>query len=376
MVRYIAFYDISNENRECSLAAKNKVDYICSAITKHNYLVEIISPSWTNNAKGYYKGYTKSLTQEKKLKIFSTFGSKSKIGNMFKYIYSLLQLFLYLLFEVKKDEPVIVYHSVMLFFPIRLAQIIKRFKVILEVEEVYQDIQNFNVFMMKIEYKAFNIAEKYLFSTELLNDKLNKSKKPFAIVYGTYQVEKIKNEKFNDGKVHVVYAGTFDPKKFGAATAVNLPLSSNYHIHILGFGKEEEIIYIKDLIKKTKENSEAAISYEGLLKGEDFINFLQKCHIGLSTQIPEGNYNESSFPSKILSYLSNGLNVVTVKLKVLEVSSIKDHLYISDNQTTEAIASSIMSVRIKDSNNSIEIVKKLDKEFTENIKQLLGEYLN
>ena len=57
-IKYIGFYDTDdhiNENRNTFLAATNKMDYIASAIVKAGYSVDIISPSWSGNAKGYYK---------------------------------------------------------------------------------------------------------------------------------------------------------------------------------------------------------------------------------------------------------------------------------------------------------------------------------
>lgn len=66
------------------------------------------------------------------------------------------------------------------------------------------------------------------------------------------QKRKTLRKIFNDGKTHVVYAGIFDPNK-GVITAVDAArfLNGNYHIHILGFGKQSEIDYVKSKIEET-----------------------------------------------------------------------------------------------------------------------------
>ena len=68
------------------------------------------------------------------------------------------------------------------------------------------------------------------------------------VIYGTYNVEKQIANKFDDGKIHCVYAGTFDPRK-GGMSAVNAAkfLDEKYHIHILGFGteKDKKLLIIK-----------------------------------------------------------------------------------------------------------------------------------
>ncbi len=375
-IKYVAFYSnntMDGQNRQTALPATNKIDYICSTLVRSNYEVEIISPSWTNNTSGFYKSDFKKIADGISLRTFATFGAKNKFQRIIKYIFSLIQLFFYLLINTKKDESIIVYHSVILSLPIRAAKLFKKFKLILEVEEIYQDVQSFSKFTKKNEYKIFRKVDKYIFPTELLNKKLNTKGKPYAIIYGTYQNEKNKRNKVEDGKIHVVYAGTFDPRKGGAlaavATAAYLP--ENYHIHIIGFGSNKDIVMLKNSIEEISKNTEATVTYDGLLRGDEYIQFLQKCDIGLSTQIPGGEYNNTSFPSKILSYMCNGLIVVTVRIKVIEMSSIGNCVYYYEVQTPQSIAEAIMSININEHYDSKQLIKALDKEFMENIKKLV-----
>ncbi len=374
-IKYIGFYDTKSyehENRYSCLAATNKMDYIAKAIVASGKKVEIISPSWTESKQGYYPKRIVDLSNNISLTCCLTFGSRIKILRGMRVLWSWIWLFWYLIKNIKKNESVIVYHSMIIMRPIMLAKKIKKFKLVLEVEEIYQDVVEFPERTKRDEYKFFKMADKYIFPTELLNKKLNIVNKPYTIIYGTYQVEEEQKLKFDDNKVHVVYAGTFDPRKGGGiAAAVAECLPQNYHVHIIGFGSSENKKLLLDKIEQVSKVSDATLTYNGLLKGTEYIEFLQKCDIGLSTQIPNATFNETSFPSKILSYMANGLRVVSVRIKSIETSAIGNAVYYYDEQSPKAIADSIMAIDINDPYDSIELIKKLDKEFVYNIKKLL-----
>lgn len=377
VIKYIGFYDHQryvDENRNFVLSATNKMNYIAKSIVKCGYNVDIISPSWSENQKGLYKKRRELLMENIYLQVGSTFGTKNFIMRKIKVIWSLMWLFFYLCFYVDKEEEIIVYHSMMLIYPVMLAKRIKGFKMILEVEEIYQDVSVFSKNMNKMEYNMFNIADKYIFSTELLNGKINIKNKPYEVIYGSYDIENINyNEKFNDNKIHIVYAGIIDKVKGGAFVASKLAayLSEKFYIHIIGFGNMEDINELERYIYEINKKSDCRISYDGILKGTDYIKFLRKCDIGLSTQIPEKKYINTSFPSKILSYLSNNLRVISMRIPCVEKSKIGKLLYYYDKQDPIFISNIIENLKVEDSYNSMQEIKKLDIEFCLKIKKLL-----
>ena len=216
------------------------------------------------------------------------------------------------------------------------------------------------------------MADTYIFSTELLKEKLNTSGKPDVTIYGTYNVEQKLTKKFSDGKIHVVYAGTFDPRKGGAAAAAAAAayLPNNYHVHICGFGNEKQIENMKKMVNKNNANhSVARLSYDGLLKGETYLRFLQSCHIGLSTQNPNASFNGTSFPSKILSYMSNGLSVVSIRIEAIERSAVGKYINYYDVQTPEEIAKAILEATPTNSNQ--QVISELDEKFKNDIQTLI-----
>jgi glycosyltransferase involved in cell wall biosynthesis len=192
-------------------------------------------------------------------------------------------------------------------------------------------------------------------------------------VHGTYKAEQDRGERFEDDLIHVVYAGTFDPRKGGVAAAIAAAefLPANYHVHILGFGSEPDTQTIKNAVTEVAEKSKAKITFEGLLSGEDYIRFLQKCHIGLSTQNPEADFNATSFPSKILSYMANGLNVVSVRIPAVETSAVADLINFYDEQTPEQIAATILQVNLNSNADSRLALSELNEKFEFQLKMLL-----
>lgn len=380
-MKYICYYDINDrESRKYVLSAKNKIDYILSALEgKVNESIEIVSMS-TTLSRHYQSGKLERLSQGVTLKLFPSFGRRNAATRLLDYILFPLYLFIYLLFNTRKNEKVIVYHSPYGYAPIEMAKKIKKFKVILELEEIYADVAGKEK-RRNSELRFAQLADGYIFPTELLNGEINKSGKPTVIIHGTYQVEpqrecKNAEEKMQSGgnkMIHCVYAGTFDPRKGGAAAAAAAAefLPEGYHIHILGFGSENEKKIMRDAICEIAKKSKAKVTYDGLLTGEDYIRFIQSCDIGLSTQNPDAAFNATSFPSKILSYMANGLRVVSIRIPVVEQSAVGDMLYYYDKQTPEEIAKAILSVNMQDEYDSRGIIRKLDKEFQNNLATLL-----
>lgn len=128
---------------------------------------------------------------------------------------------------------------------------------------------------------------------------------------------------------------------------------------------------MQDLISELAKTTDAEVTYDGLLSGEDYIRFLQSCDIGFSTQSSDSQFNETSFPSKVLSYLSNGLRVVSVRIKAIETSKVSEVMYFYDENTPSAIANAIKSINFNDGYDGRKIVKELDDGFKKAIKNIL-----
>ncbi len=371
-MKYLTYYDTKNsEERNVFVSAKNKADYIAKKIAEIKGKTTIISASMTS-ANGNYKSREEKISENITLKCFRAHKEQTVFQKIKSMIYRNFVLFFYLLFCVKRNEKIIVYHSLGYMKILNLLKRIKKFKIILEIEEIYGDVIE-NQRVIKKELKFFKKAEAYIFPTSLLNEKINVENKPYVIVHGTYGVEKQLVEKFNDGKIHCVYAGTFDPRKGGAFAAVSSAryLPHNIHLHVIGFGTEEEKKSLITSVEEVSKTAKCKITYDGLKTGEDYVKFIQSCHIGLSLQNPNAKFNDTSFPSKVLSYLSNGLRVVSVKIKALVTSDVGDLLYYYEEQTPENIAKTILSIDVNEVYESRKYIEKLDEKFVKEFSKVI-----
>lgn len=369
-IKYFSYYGCNDpaRKRDNSPAADSKIDYIISVLNRCGYAVDHISnaPSACNH---YIPGYVVK-SENNTLRYFASFGKGNLFFNKLNNMFMRVQFLFWCLLNIKKNEQVIVYHSLgydaTFIWLFRLKQV----RIIGEIEEIYQDVHKQRKSLSINEYKFIDVCTKYIFPTSLMDEKLNKHKeKPSVVVHGIYNVESNVEPKFNDGKVHVVYGGTLDPKKGGAYATVAAAnfLPNNFHVHICGFGDSTQILR---KIADVKQISKAIVTFEGELKGDDYKHFIQKCHIGLSTQDPTAAFNATSFPSKILVYLSNGLRVVSIRIPVVEHSAIADCLCFYDEQSPKMIANAIME-SVKADIDGKDILKKLDILFVKDLKGML-----
>src|SRR5690606_27057474 len=172
----------------------------------------------------------------------------------------------------------------------------------------------------------------------------------------------------DDDKIHLLYAGIIDTHKAGAFNALRAAeyLSEKYVLHIIGFGAVE---LLQKEIEKINSLKKCRVVYDGLLNGDDYIKYCQQCHIGLSTQNVEGEYLESSFPSKILSYLGMGLNVISGEIACVKQSSVSDIVrYYAKNNPRE-ISEVIKKSEIINRKEIINRLTNLNEAFVKKLQE-------
>jgi hypothetical protein len=373
-IKYVGFYypPYSNTKRAGALSAINKMDYIVTALHDAGFAVHLVSPSWMGTDSENYSfefGNTKELFHWKKLTLPFSWRTSHKISTYFKIIYSLVWLFFWLLRHTKKNEKILVYHSPWLALPILLAKKIKSFHIILEVEEIYGSVWDIRSILKKWEHKIISESDSYFVVSELLSEKLKK--KNTTVIYGSYYLPFINNQKRNFSTINIVFAGAIDKIKGGAFNIVNCIdyLPDNYVVNILGYGDSFEIQELINLIQ-IKNNAKGRLSciYHGVKHGNEYNEFLYKCHIGVNSQ-KSGDYMLTAFPSKILSYMSHNLAVVTTPIKSIENSSLKEYIVFSRDEKPESIAESIISIDIHKKINFSEIIEKYHTDFVLELKK-------
>ncbi len=371
---YLGYYNcdqIRSENRLAAPATENKMKYVISALTEAcDEEIVVVSPAQTKLHK-FVKGKKQRLDSKVFLKTFSSFSSKNKFIRVLGHLLTRLSLVFYLFKNVRNGDHLIVYHSLVFMNILKFMKKLKKFRLTIEVEELYSDVTE-NEEQRKKEIDYLQIADSYIFITDLLRKEVN-TQKPFAISHGTYKVEPDFGFSFDDDKIHVVYAGTFRKAKGGVFTAIPIAeyLDENYVLEILGSGSKEEVEQIKQEIEEVSQKTKCKINYVGFKSGNDFNSYIQACHIGLSTQQADAKFNATSFPSKVLMYMSNGLKVVSVRIDAVESSDVTEHIYYYDVQQSEEIAKVIRSVSFDDEYNSRKVLDVLHKDFVKQLNSLL-----
>lgn len=370
-VIYIAHYDTPNstELRSYSPAAAAKIGYIADAIAACGHRVELISASNSLETRPC-SGGSREISENVVLTTLPSLGRGGRLHNLVDSALFALRLHRYLMRYVQDGDTVLAYHSLVLMRTVKRLKKRKKIRLLLETEEIYGDVTG-NRACVRRELRFFDCADAYIFPTALLDEKINRERKPSVLIHGTYRVEQRREERFDDGKIHCVYAGTLDPRKGGALAAAGAAqfLPETYHIHILGFGSTAQK---ETLLAEIGKHGGKRVSFEGEKKGEEFVRFLQRCDIGLSTQNPDADFNATSFPSKILTYMANGLGVVSIRIPAVETSAVGSLVTYYDSQTPQCIAYAIMSAAERKRDNRNEI-NALHERFLGEMSELLHE---
>jgi hypothetical protein len=373
MIKYISHYVPDEYRKEyiSSPAACMVMEYIANIlkdIDKNNFSILSFCISKAKNQL-----LVKSLifNTDCKVKILPSFANISIIKRILNLTIIKFFRFIICLNQIKCKDYIVIYHSLTF---IRLATFLKKIKkckIIIEVGEIYGAYSSDKDIIQK-EIDFLQCADGYIFQSEILNERINIDHKPYVINHGSYKVAKVVRVK-EDSKIHCIYSGTFDEAKKGVYTAIQTAkyLPDNYVMHISGFGNQEQVDNVINLINNNNKNAKCKIIYEGLLNDEQYIKLLSKCDIGLNTQDINAEFSDSCFPSKIIKYLSNGLEVVSGRTRTIEVSSIAKYLYFYNEQTGKSIAQSIMSIKYLNPQRCQNIVETLNQKFQRELHEMI-----
>lgn len=375
-INYVGYYDTpdnSDEARSYTPSATTKMDYICSVLNDAGWRVQIVSMSPTS-ARRAVPGKVTQLNDVTSLKLFPSLPWGNVLLRALRFISARVMLFSFLIRSCGRGEQVIVYHTTPMQTVVWAARRLKGFRLILEVEEIFQDVRPLGLWSRFFEFAVFRAADSYILSTESLSPRVNSQNKPFVAVHGTYRIEPTRGNAFKDGRIHVIYAGTLATQKKGAAAAVEAArhLDSRYRVHIIGFGSAEEVEALQRRIFDVNARTTCVVSYDGVLQGEEYITFLQKCDIGVALQDVDSSFNASSFPSKILSYLSNGLVVVSTRIPTVEHSGVGSAITFCDSNHPDEVARAIQSVDLAAHPCGHKVLADLDQRFRRELPKVLA----
>jgi glycosyltransferase involved in cell wall biosynthesis len=358
--------------RNYSPASCAKLEYIFECLIRNGANIHVLSACGNRGGEAL-KGSIEHLGDGLMVELLPCGARKNKLQKIITVL-TFKRLSARRMYDFVNDgDVVLVYHSLHFMKQIEKLKKRKNIRLIMDVEEIYGDVSK-NKRVTEKERRYLQIADAFIFPTESLNLKVNQRNLPYVISHGTYStVPNTSSDLFQDGLIHCVYAGTLDSRKGGAETAIRTAecLPEGYHMHILGFGNPAEVEATCALIDTISKKTACKITYDGVFHGADYLRFLQSCHLGLSTQNPYAEFNDTSFPSKILSYMANGLRVVSVRIPVVEQSKISKYVYYYDTPTPEDIAAAICGVNFSEPYDSRSVIRRLDQAFCADMTDMM-----
>lgn len=376
---FIGYYDTpgSRHTHFAPPSGSSKMQYVARTMASCGYPVRICSLARPLSAKPtFFKAEDVHDSDGVSVHFFHYWGVNHLLLRKLSTIWQMACLFFYLLFQVRKRDTIVVYHALSYASLIYALKRIVGFRLILEVEEIYQDVKQVYGFNSSIENKLLAVADAYIFPTEMLDKKVNRQGKPSVIVYGNYLVSPVLSDHLNDGKTHVVYSGTFDERKGGAFSSIRAAefLDDTYHIHITGKGSASDIEKIRLEIAHVSQLSSCLVTYDGFIADQDFLPYIQQFNIGLCTQDPDDSLSSSCFPSKILMYMSNGLTVLSSKAPAVVNSQIAPELFFYDSQSPASIAASLHTIPLN--MDKRRVVQALDEQCKDLMTGFLSEMVD
>lgn len=372
-MKYVVTFKIpvsNNEKRYYALSAVDKADYIKNCIIRCGEKVEIVSAS-ESTINENYKGRVDSIDENCKVITSPSPSGGTKIKDRWASFCTQVWLLFYLLKYCKNGERILVYHKIINVPVLLLALFFKNLKIILEVEEIYTQLYTSN-WRKKLEWKIFEKAESYIFASMQLQEQINTKGKPYVIANGKYEVAPIVSKPVNDGRTHLVYAGLIaDGKVAFKSAGMAEYLSNKYCIHVIGYGKDEDITKLKKYISALSLPNQAEVRYEGLKRGVEYDSFLQSCHFGLCPISSDVGYQNACFPSKVTSYLSNGLRVVVTENNVIRSSAYGDVVLFSKDDSALEMAKTVEGAAKEETVDIRARIQVLDTEFIHLLKKII-----
>ena len=372
-VYYIGWY-IADEDQggySGNVPGNLKMHYVVDQIKASGNNPEIISLCRLKS-RGFYFSKKKD-SQGCRLRYLGGLSGCSKLGARLDFLIKKILLLYLVLFRISSKDTIVLYHSVALTSLLaRIRKIVRR-HVILEVEEVYgYAAQGDDKASLKVEFKTIPLMDEYILINDYLQEEFNLPKGKCVPCYGVVNIPERHEGRFDDGKIHVVYAGTIEGRKQGAFLAVETAtyLPDNYITHILGFGKKE---HIDALSKKIEEINRLkgyeAVIYHGFMSGETLDNFLFKCHVGLSTYVQRDDFANNSLPSKVLTYMCHDLAVVRGNATAFNMMDISKFWTLYTIGTPEDVAAAVVSARFPKFGEHSKYLTECNDRFVSFLKQ-------
>lgn len=376
IVYYIGFYD----GDSCSKRRRNKQNMagtvymkgLIHLLREMDYHVILVSLQYAQQPGVYSREHivVDDGTEQYFLPYFSIKLAGRTVGRR-TIIYALEH---FINRQIKKDDIVISYHSLVYGEIIKKAHRKIGFTWIPEVNEIYclsrQDYSD-PLFLSK-EIEMFDEGNGYIFANDILAKEYSRNN-PSIVLYGNYDII-VPQKQLSTDIINITYTGIINEDRgvFKIIQAME-KLPENYQLHILGFGDEKNISrLLEEIGLSNKKAGIQRIFYYGTKAGKEYSDFLADKHIGVSLISQNEDICNNAFPGKILSYLGHSLYVLSSSCNSICNSRLGNWLYYCDN-SVESIAESILRIPIYQECRSSEILKELQKQFKLDFSKMISK---
>lgn len=383
-VYYLNHYvdDKHMSDRISTPSANTKIEYILSVMSEY---MPIINLSTAICNKGYFS--KKRVINQNNIQYLyvPSFNLTKGIFGRINILFSQIYIFYFLLKKINKNDIIIVYHSLYYINVLTILKKIKKFNLIIEINDFYQfhftDDQKIKK-IKSIEDSYFKIADKYILANpDMMNELVNKD---YLVNYGAYITHE-KIDKRMDNKIKILYSGVVENLRKAAILSLDSInyLPNNYELHFACYGNKQEMADLQNRIIKTNLKLEReAVLFHGTLNSVNLKKLMIDCDISLNCHTYSKNKEyqaKYSFPSKIPLNMGCGLYIVTSNLSTFRNTPFSQCMEYFNNFDPKSLANAILKLTEEIKNNSFSekpeyIVKKLDAEFRQEMKKMLEDF--
>lgn len=373
-IHYIGWYFEQNEIEYYgTVPGKLKMEYVVKSIKELGYPLNVFSLA---DKKSKF-AYLPKVNVYNNQKIHYTMGcnSSNKVGRIINDLMKRIQFCIYIIFYCSRNDLIILYHSVPYTKLMRTLKVFFKRKVVCEVEELYGYSAIEDKPWVEDEIRNILCMDDYIVVNEGIPKNIGIMNRNYVVSYGVSENKKRTVHRYDDGKIHVVYAGTIEKRKLGAFMAIETSkyLPENYVMHIIGFGSSEVINEANKKIKLINEQlKRIAVQYDGYISGKELDDYLFRCHIGLSSNVMRPNFANNSFPSKVITYMCHDLSVVLGYAEAFNDSPISKKWTFYKNYEPEEVAEAICNAKIIPEGYYNKIISNLDDDLKKFIRKVAG----
>lgn len=342
MIHYFGYYMKPDEMKRYAgnVPGRLKMEYVISSLVEACPSAKINVISLCGSATCFLLPSSCNIAPNTQLIHFMALNNSKKIWRGINKVLRYVQLFLYMLLFTKKEDKIIVYHSFWLtkFFS-RFKRIFKR-NYFIELEEIYGYSATGVLDFADVEISTLKKFNDFIVVNDTLPEVIGIERSNYCVCYGAYHAKKRPKSRFDDGCIHIVYAGTIEGKKCGVWTALEIAkyLDERYVLHIAGFGSQQMIDNLELKINDANRVNKSKTVFHGFLQGEELDNLLWGCHIGLSTYVISDLFSSCSFPSKLSSYTCHDLVVAVCNMSAYKRTKLNKNWILYDEYEPHLIA--------------------------------------